>query len=270
MIDEKNWKERNHMKLLATDYDGTLKFGDSVLESDIEAIRKWRSEGNLFAIVTGRSKESITQQAQEHDLPVDFYVTNNGGMVFSAEGEVLLSTSLDTTTAIDLMFATHEMPDVVSYMVNDGINRHKVEVHPGLEDHRYAHLHPDLEEEDVMDTGKFAQIVYSCTSPEAALTIAENINNFFGNIVTAYANNFVVDIVPKGVSKATGLDFVAAYNDVDDNDVFAIGDSHNDIPMLESVWNSGAVLVAPAEVKEAAHGEYATVADYIDWAENQG
>lgn len=251
-------------KLLASDYDGTLKFGDSVMQEDLDALRRWREEGNLFAIVTGRSKESITMQQEEYGLPVDFYVTNNGGMVFDAQGNILLASQLDTITGIDLMFAAHEQPTVVSYMVNDGVHRHKVEVHPGLEDHRYPHIRPDWTEEQIMDSGTFAQIVFSCTTPEAALELAEMINHFFGEQVTAYANNFVVDVVPHGTSKATGLDFVATYTDVDDDDVYAIGDSHNDIPMLEQVWNSAAMEVAPADVKDAAKAEYPSVAAFIE------
>lgn len=255
-------------KLLATDYDGTLKFGDSVLQEDLDALHRWKEDGNVFAIVTGRSKESITQQKEQYDLPVDYYVTNNGGMVFDKDGNILLASQLDTITAIDLMFAAHEQPAIVSYMVNDGVNRHKVEVRQNLEDHRYAHIRPDWSEEQIMDSGRFAQIVFSCTTPEAALELAEKINHFFGDQVTAYANNFVVDVVPHGTSKATGLDFVAAYADMDDDSVFAIGDSHNDIPMLEQFWNSAAVEVAPSEVKDAAHHEFPSVASYIEAIEN--
>lgn len=257
------------MKLLATDYDGTLKFSDSVLDSDIEAIKDWREAGNLFAIVTGRSKESITRELNDFNIPVDYYVTNNGGMVFDANGNVLMSTTLDTITAIDLMFASHEQPDIVSYVVNDGINRHKVVVRPNLQDHRYPHLDPDWTEEEIMDSGRFAQLVFSCTTPESALELADMINHYFGSSVTAYANNFVVDVVPKGVSKATGLEFVEAYSDLDDDATFCIGDSHNDIPMLEAFDNSAAAALAPAEVRECAAHEFPTVGSYIEFANEQ-
>lgn len=257
------------MKLLATDYDGTLKFADGVLPADMAAIRQWRKDGNLFAIVTGRSKESITKEMEENDIQVDFLVTNNGGMVFDANDNILLSSTLDTITAIDLMYISHEQPDVVSYMVNDGISRHKVEVHPHLQDHRYPNAHPDWTEEEVMDSGRFAQIVFSCSRPEAALDLAEQINHYFGETVTAYANNFVVDIVPKGISKATGLEFVQSYNDVKDEDVFAIGDSHNDVPMLENVDNAACVVMAPSEVRDVVSREFANVGDYIHFIEKQ-
>ena len=73
------------MKLLATDYDGTLKYASHIMPEDLEAIQDWKQAGNMFVIVTGRSMESIEQQVKENDLPVDYYVTNNGGMVFDKE-----------------------------------------------------------------------------------------------------------------------------------------------------------------------------------------
>ncbi len=252
------------MKLLATDYDGTLKFGGSVMDADLDAIRRWREAGNLFVIVTGRSKESISAETEGFNIPVDYYVTNNGGMVFDNKDNALLSTTLDTITAIDLMYISHEHPDIVSYVVNDGVHRHKVEVHPNLEDHRYPTLKQDWTEEQVMDSGNFAQVVFSCNTPESAKELADQFNQYFGETIAAYANNFVVDVVAKGISKSTGLDFVTAYVGADDNDVYAIGDSYNDIPMLEGVDNSAAVGAAPAEVQDAAKSIVTGVGEFID------
>ncbi len=254
------------MKLLATDYDGTLDFGGNVLESDVEAIKAWRAAGHKFAIVTGRSKASVTEKLKEFDIPVDYYITNNGGMVFDANGNMLYSSTLDTLTAVDLMYATHELPEVASYTVNDGLIRHKVTVHPNLPDHHYAHLQDDWSEDEIIALGRFAQIVFSCGTPEAALSLADKINHYFGNNVTAYPNNFVVDIVPLGISKATGLDFVQAYCESDDDQTFCMGDSYNDIPMLEAFENSAAISLAPSEVKMAASHEFPSVESFVEFA----
>jgi len=42
-------------KIIATDYDGTLTI-DGIPPRVIEAIEKFRAEGNLFGVVTGRDK----------------------------------------------------------------------------------------------------------------------------------------------------------------------------------------------------------------------
>lgn len=252
------------MKILASDYDGTLKFGESVLDEDIEAIRRWKTQGNLYVIVTGRSRSSIIEECHAHQIPADYYVTNNGGMVFDAQGKELLSSQMDSLTAVDLMFAAHETPGIASYVVNDGSHRHKVVVNRSLQDHRYSHIQEDWTEDQIMDSGTFAQINYSCTSHDQAELIADMVNQYFGSVVHAYANGFVVSIDPKDVSKATGLDFVASYADVDDLDVYAMGDSYSDIPMLESCYNSAAHALSPEMVKENAQEEYPTLSAFID------
>ena len=252
------------MKLLASDFDGTLKFNGQVLADDLEAINKWRDEGNLFVIVTGRSEESIRGQIEKHNVPADYLVTNNGGMVFDMDGEMLYSSQLDTITAIDLMYASHEIPFVASYVVNDGRHRHKVVVHPNVMETRYPNLEPDWTEEEIMDSGNFAQIVLSVESPDNAVKLAESINDYFGSTVTAFANGFVVDIVPYGVDKGTGLQFITAWTGVDEDDVYAIGDGHNDIPMLEACPNGAAIAFAPEDVRAAAREEVPSVGALIE------
>lgn len=258
------------MKLLATDYDGTLLFGDTLLQEDLDAIHKWREDGNLFAIVTGRSHESMMKQIAEYGLQLDYLVTNNGGMIFDKEGKNLLASQLDTITAIDLMFACHEQDDVVSYVVNDGYNRHKITVNPNLVDHRYPHMQDDWSEEQIMDSAHFAQIVFSMRDRDAATEFADKVNMYFGATVTAFANNCVVDVVPNGTSKATGLEFITAYSDVDEDDVYAIGDSNNDIPMLEMAAHPAVIAAAPAEVLEVVDTAYPTVASFIEDIEKAG
>lgn len=240
------------MKLLATDYDGTLHYGEGIMQDDLDAIRQWKEDGNLFVIVTGRSMQSIDEQIKKFGLPCDYVISNNGGMVFDAAGKEMMANYLDYVTAVDTIYAMKEMDNVASYVVNDGFYRHKIVVDPGVTDHRYPHLQPDLSEEEVLDMGKYAQLVVSMSSADAAYEMAEQINHFFGAMVTAYANNCVVDVVPKGVSKSTGLDFVIEFARVDDQDVYAIGDSYNDIPMLENAANSYAIAMAPEEVQNQA------------------
>ena len=77
------------MKLLATDYDGTLRYAQDVMPEDLKSIEEWKNKGNKFVIVTGRSKESIDAQIKLFNLPCDYLITNNGGMVFDENGNVL-------------------------------------------------------------------------------------------------------------------------------------------------------------------------------------
>lgn len=251
------------MKLLATDYDGTLCYAKNVQQEDLDAIRAWREEGNLFAIVTGRSKESIDKQIAEYNIPCDYIVTNNGGMVFDSEGRELGSNYLDFITSVDIFYAVKFYDNVISYVVNDGVHRHRFVIRDDIEDHRYPTMKSDPNEDEILSMTNYAQIVLSMTSREAAVEMAKIINDFFYETIVAYPNNYVVDIVPKGISKATGMEFLSEFVGVDEKDVYTIGDGHNDIPLMEYGVHGAVISSADPEIKMHAQNEYSTVSEYI-------
>ncbi len=236
------------MKLLATDYDGTLNYGGRVMEEDVEAIRQWRKQGNLFVIATGRSKESIDVELKKNNIEVDFLVTNNGGMVFDHDGTEYESNYLDTITALDIIYVAKSTEGVGGYVVNDGYKRHRIIIREDILDGRHDNLAPDLREEEVMDLGRFSQIVITCNDINVSLAICEEMNRYLSHKIVAYANDHFVNVVPAGVSKATGLEFVHEFAGVDEQDVYVVTDGYNDIPLLEEFDNNYAMEMAPAEV----------------------
>lgn len=251
------------MKLLATDYDGTLKYAKHIMPEDLQAIQDWKKAGNLFVLCTGRSMESIEAQAKQYDLPADYYITNNGGMVFDREGHELLSYYLDIVTAVDIIYAAKQEEGVASVVINDGVHRHKMTIDESITDRRYPEMQSDMSVDDLINTQKIAQIVISMSEQNLAVTLGENINMFFGEIVVAYANNFVVDVVPKGVSKATGLEFVVEYTNTNEEDVYTIGDSYNDIPLMTYGYHGACMEMADEAVKENASVFYESVGSMI-------
>ena len=48
------------MKLIGSDYDGTLNHG-GIDEAKLSAIRRWREAGNLFGVVSGRGPEFLAE-----------------------------------------------------------------------------------------------------------------------------------------------------------------------------------------------------------------
>lgn len=252
------------MKLLATDYDGTLLYAKHIMPEDLQAIETWKKAGNYFAIVTGRSMESIQKQVEMYNLPVDCLITNNGGMVFDKDGDLLLSNYLDYVTSLDILYAAKMMDGVASYVVNDGVHRHRIIVDEHVPEHRYFELQPDISEEEVMNIGKYAQIVLSMADFGLANSMADAINLNFGDTVVAYANKYVVDVVPKGVSKATGLEFACEWLDVDEYDTYTIGDSHNDIPLMEYGMHGAAMETSVDDVKEHALFVYSSIHEMIE------
>lgn len=250
------------MKLLASDYDGTLRTGELVDRKDIEAIHEFRKAGNLFGLVTGRSMESVKIELERNQFEFDFIVANNGGVIYDDQLNKLQCLYMDFNKALDIISYIKTL-DCVSYVINDGYHRYKFNVDENQIDHKYGNM-PEASdhEETVLDRGKIAQLVVSLNDTMLADEISHYINTNFRGTAIAYVNVNCVDIVPEGVSKAEGLYFMESRLGIDHDDIYAIGDSFNDLPMLEE-FHGCAVAHARTAIKEQAEEIYESVGDCI-------
>lgn len=252
------------MKLLASDYDGTLRTGVYVDEEDVAAIQRFREAGHLFGLVTGRSMESLQIELERNHLRCDFIITNNGGVVFDGKGQLLESQRMDFDKALDIISYVKTL-ECASYVINDGFHRYKFDVDATQEDHKYGNMPSASQQEaEVLDRGKIAQIVISLNDDALAHEIANHINTDFAGYATAYVNVNCVDIVPFGVSKADALMYMENHLGIDHEDVYTIGDSFNDVPMLKA-FHGSAMIHSRSAVQVTAEHVFSSVGECIDW-----
>lgn len=84
---------------------------------------------------------------------------------------------------------------------------------------------------------------------------AEQLNSFL-DVIEIRRSLSAVDITPKGVNKGTALQFLSQVTGIPVQDVVGIGDSSNDLPMLNLVGHPACPGNAELEVQEIA--EYAS------------
>lgn len=254
--------EDKYMKVLASDYDGTLRTEEIVDVNDVHAIQKFREKGNLFGLVTGRSMESIQKEIANNKIEFDFIVGNNGGVIYDKDFNRLECVYMDFNKALDIISYIKTL-DCVSYVINDGFHRFKFSVDKNQIDHKYGNLKDTTEkEEEILDRGKIAQLVISLNDQMLAEEISHYINTNFKGFAVAYVNINCVDIVPVGVSKAEGLYFIEQHLGLEHDDIYAIGDSFNDIPMLEE-FHGCAVAHARSEIIASAEHVFLSIEECI-------
>lgn len=255
------------MKVLASDYDGTLRVSEFVSKEDVNAIRQFRKEGNLFGIVTGRSMESLQIEIDRNNLEYDFIITNNGGVLYDGVGNLLECKYMNFDRSLDII-AYIKTLDCASFVINDGYHRFKINVNEEQIDHKYAQM-PNMEnkEEEVLDRGKIAQLVISLNNDVLANEVARHINVNFKGYACAYVNVNCVDIVPEGVSKAEGLYYMEDELNLVHEDIYAIGDSFNDVPMLEE-FHGCTLHHARSVIKEQAEHVFDSVGECINFISN--
>ena len=88
-----------------------------------------------------------------------------------------------------------------------------------------------------------------------AKEFAERMRKSLGEYYEFFESGTAVEIVAKGTNKAESLRELFAKSNIADDEVIVIGDSGNDIPMLDEFPNSFAMKSAPKYVREHAKGE---------------
>ena len=76
------------MKIIATDFDGTLSYNGKISEEDKAAIKRFRDAGNKFGVVTGRDIE-MSFWVRNAFPDVDFIISCTGGVITDDKGKII-------------------------------------------------------------------------------------------------------------------------------------------------------------------------------------
>lgn len=78
-------------KLLVSDYDGTFNIHNnrSVIDSNIDAVKRFIDNGNIFSLASARSFNSLKREIDKYKIPYNYLVCNNGGVVFDKDDNII-------------------------------------------------------------------------------------------------------------------------------------------------------------------------------------
>ncbi len=232
------------MKILASDFDGTLYFEhqlENYRQDDLEAIKKFQSYGHKFGVCTGRPLIGVTDFASS-EFTFDFYIVNSGAIVLDQDFKVISKKDIALTTikdvyehyqGIEMLIATVDklfMANIEADFDNPIITR--------LTSLKQLHGETILSFSLLLKNEAYARKVKKTLEKYEDLEVFQNIN--------------AIDCAPKDCSKKSGIQIIQEYYQVDKNDLACIGDSYNDICMLEYLDNSFTFDYSPKEVQEAA------------------
>ncbi len=243
------------IKLLVTDLDGTLlPKGQAVARENIEAVQKAAAAGVTVSIATGRmfSTALPIARALGVDVPV---VTYNGALIRRVSGETLYESKLSKPTieeAVD--FAKARGWYIQSYSDDRLLFAEYTAFSKGYEDRLGTKGEVVGWEGLCTRTENVYKMLVISENAELAKERAAAFNEHFAGRAQAFrsmATNF--DIVTPKTSKAFGVQKLAEILGIPLLETMAIGDSDNDIPMLEIAGHSVAMGNANAGAKAAAN-----------------
>jgi Cof subfamily protein (haloacid dehalogenase superfamily) len=242
-------------RLIATDLDGTLLRSDhSVSPRTREALAAVTAAGAAHIVVTGRAVP-WTRHVLD-DLGYDgLAVCGQGAQVYDAGARRLLTTvTLDRQLA-GLALAKIEAEAGPLYLAasRDGLDG-EVLVGPGYEVQGPLPATPFTDAADLWTAPLNKLYVQHPTLSDDEL--AEVAHRAAGGFVTVtMAGEGIVELLPLGLSKATGLSLAARRLKLKATDTIAFGDMPNDLPMF--AWASYGVAMSNA------HEELKSVADEV-------
>lgn len=241
-------------KLVATDLDGTLLRGDdTVSERTREALAAATAAGAAHIIVTGRAVP-WTRHILD-DLGYEgLAVCGQGAQVYHAgEHKLLTSLTLDRQLAgLALSKIEAEVGPLHLAASRDGLEG-EVLVGPGyrVQEGPLPYLFVDDATEMWTAPLNKVYIQHPELDDDALASAARATVGSLVDVVMAGAG--VVEILPLGLSKATGLSLAARRLGVKAADTIAFGDMPNDIPMFGWAHHGVAMANAHDDLKAVAH-----------------
>lgn len=241
------------MKIIASDYDGTLNHG-GIDNEKRDAIKRWRRAGNLFGLVSGRGAESLLAIPQKENFEYDFLLASNGAVIL-IDGKVVAESRCDGALAKPLL----------EYIMSIGCGW--ADVHTAfncavaLSDEK----RPDDEFtlETLPDIPHFNQISTILPDCDEAARVTAAIKEKFGEYLNPLQNGSCIDIVSADMNKAKGLykflELVGAKYD----DLITVGDNINDTHMIAE-FRSYAMENAVQSIKDIADYETTGITELIE------
>ena len=248
------------IKLIATDYDGTLFQNKTVSQYDIQAIKQFQQQGNLFGICTGRHLDSILAKIEKYQIPYDFLITNNGNNVWDKQLNLIYSSAFDAQLVQEVIdyFQTELYDHVYFIALNDNKKYGRLLFHQGS-----PFMPLDANSLFDIDINQVTTIFSEAIIPSETQAIVDKCNAHFKQRVQVYNYDPYIDIVQKPWNKANGLGVVLKYYNIDQSQAYTIGDSHNDVSMFKQ-FQSFAIESGEEELKTLSIGVVSNVAEAIE------
>ncbi len=245
------------IRLIGIDVDGTLLDSRGQLPPEnLSAIQDAAAAGIHVAIVTGRSFFFALPAVQRLPDPLTL-VVHNGAIVRTRSGETLVRRLLPRAVALDVLAATagwRESAVVIfdrplaGQMVYDRLdwshpNRSKFRERNSEIIEQVTSLEEAIIEDPIQvayngDVQSMRHLIDSLAAHPACRTLAVSLTEYVQRDFS------LVDVCAANTTKGTGLAALAAYMNIPQDEVMAIGDNFNDREML--AWAGVGVVMGNA------------------------
>lgn len=244
-------------KMFVADFDGTLgKAPDYISKENIAAIREYESRGGKFLVCTGREFSSIRNILNKYDIKGDI-ICCQGALIGDAEtGKTKMSFPIDETACRNIItWAFENYPNEALMVVTDkGLYYNKRNEYTDYYE-RLTSLNgvlvPDMEKslkELKLNSYKFMLIC----DLEKSLKIIDDFNSLGTNFLANSGAKGLVEIVNPEYDKGATLKVYVTSLGIKPEEVITVGDSSNDMSLMNFGFYGVAVGDGNENLKKAA------------------
>ncbi len=234
-------------KIVFIDIDGTLfdNEHDMIHQSTITAIEQLKQNGVIVCIASGRSKSLGEEVFKRYELIFDGYVFINGQYVVFND-ELIYKNPLDKNFIQEFITECQKQNVDYGFLTDDDtfVSSYHPSVLKAFQDFK-------MKVPRLMNETDFNKDIYQ------GLFFENKMHLYFSQKFTRYVK-FIpwlgngADIIPIQASKAVGMHKICEKLGILREDVVAIGDSTNDIEMIQYAHIGIAMGNAKKELKEVA------------------
>lgn len=251
------------IKLICIDMDGTLLVDtQKVSEENKNAIKEAINKGVHVAITTGRLYGCAKLYSDSIGLKTPI-IASNGAFIGDINGDTIFENPLSENNIRDFLKITSKY-DLFSYLTT---NSSIISFKEVPEDHMYKVLNKTLKKDDqiVFHTLDNIDSVYDFHDENILKGVSiekidfcklnkakEELKSCSSDleIVSSWNNNF--EVMKKGSSKGDAVKQLSKFLNIDKKDIMCIGDSENDLSMIEYAGIGVAMGNASEDVKSKA------------------
>ena len=248
------------IKLFAMDLDGTSLDNNSILRKEtIDALKKLDENGIKFVFTSGRAMPSVRYLMSLTGIDNPF-VTNNGALAMINKEKPIYTKGIEDKKIKELINFSEN--NKLSYQFYDVDTYYSNRIRP----ERFNHLKKDSqygmnyqvnfsfstnplkELNNRKNTALKFQIFPDVEKKEEKIMVLEKVKEL--DLYATSSNEKVIEIMEKNVNKFNGISEIGSFLGIYKNEIAAIGDQDNDIPMLENSILSFAMGNSIEKVKE--------------------
>ena len=225
-------------KLIVSDFDDTLAGFDQVIsEGNRKAIADYVAAGGKFVLCTGRMVSAVLPHARNLGLQGEV-IGYQGGVVadietgkFIEENGIPYEIALPVCEYLDSKGIYYQLYNEDTFVVEKENEYSDVY-------RQFTFLPPIVVgktlTEYLKEGRRSTTKILLIADPKVVPKYIEDLTMLFGeNLLVNTSKKFIIEIVPKGINKGFAVEALGKRLNVAREEIIAIGDSMNDVPMLQ-------------------------------------